>query len=53
MLGGTAVFRTLAWVIHGADFVADAVIVEVISTIVLLSAAAKFAQPSKVVVGES
>ena len=53
LLGGTAIFRTLAWALHGADFVADAVIVEVVSTIVLLSAAAKFSQPSKVVVGES
>ena len=49
LLGGTAVFRTLAWAVHGADFVPDAVAVEVISTVVLLSAAAKFARPSQAV----
>ena len=41
LLGLTAVFRTLAYVMHGADFVAEAVIVEVISTAILLTTAAK------------
>ena len=53
LMGGTAIFRTLAWAIHGADFVADAVIVEVVSTVVLLSTAAKASQPSQPVAGES
>ena len=39
LLGGTAIFRTLAWAVHGADFVPDAVVVEVVSTAVLLTTA--------------
>ncbi|MEM6581609.1 MAG: hypothetical protein AAF699_10075 [Pseudomonadota bacterium] len=38
MLLGAAAFRTLAWLVHGADFVASAVAVEVIVGCLLLFA---------------
>ena len=41
LLGLTAVFRTLAWAVHGADFATDAIVVEVVSTALLLFAAGK------------
>ena len=46
LLLGVAIFRTLAWAIHGATFTADFVAIEIISTAVLLFCAWKFNQQS-------
>ncbi len=39
LLGGAAVFRTLAWAVHGAEFATVFIIVEAVLTLMLVSAA--------------
>ena len=41
LMGGTALFRTLAYALHGADFATQEIVVEVISSIILLLMASK------------
>lgn len=41
LLGLTAVFRTLAWLLHGAAFATDMILVEVVVTALLLFAASR------------
>jgi len=41
LMGFAATFRTAAWALHGAEFVAQAIVFEVVSTIIFLTAAAK------------
>ncbi len=39
ILGGAAVFRTLAWAVHGAEFATVFIAVEAIMTVMLIAAA--------------
>ncbi len=39
ILGGAAVFRTLAWAIHGAEFATVFIVVEAVLTLMLLASA--------------
>jgi len=39
LLGGAAVFRTLAWAVHGAEFATVFIVVEAVLTLMLLVAA--------------
>ena len=39
ILGGAAVFRTLAWAVHGAEFATVFIAVEAIMTVMLVAAA--------------
>ena len=41
LLGGAAIFRTLAWLVHGAEFASQPITVEVVSTVFLVVAAQK------------
>jgi hypothetical protein len=41
LLGSTAIFRTVAWAAHGAAFATSAIVVEVVSTGILLFAASR------------
>lgn len=47
LLGLTAVFRTLAWAVHGAAFATDAIIVEVVATALLLYTARSIEPPAQ------
>jgi hypothetical protein len=42
LLGGAAVFRTLAWALHGATFATEFIAIEALTAIVLLFIAARF-----------
>ncbi|MEP0201827.1 MAG: hypothetical protein ABJ084_08200 [Halioglobus sp.] len=44
LLGGTAVFRTLAWLVHDASFATASIAVEVISVLLFLAAARQLQQ---------
>jgi len=44
LLGGTAVFRTVAWAIHDAPFATISIAVEVVSVALFLTAARQFQQ---------
>lgn len=46
LVGGAAVTRTLAWLLHGADFAALFIPVEVVTGLVLFTAAGKLDQPA-------
>ena len=37
LLGGAAVFRTLAWLVHGAEFATAPIVVEVVLTALLIA----------------
>lgn len=39
ILGGAAVFRTLAWAVHGAEFATVFIVVEAVLTLMLIAAA--------------
>ncbi len=39
LLGGAAVFRTLAWAVHGAEFATLFIVVEAVMTLMLVAAA--------------
>jgi len=44
LLGGTAVFRTVAWAVHDAPFATISIAVEVVSVALFLTAARQFQQ---------
>lgn len=44
LLGGTAVFRTLAWAAHGADLAIPAIVLEIVLTLILLATAQNYAR---------
>ncbi len=47
LLGGAAVFRALAWLVHGADFATPFITVEVISAVFLAIAARELSSADK------
>ncbi len=47
LLGGAAVFRALAWLVHGAAFATPFITVEVISAVFLAIAARQLSTPGK------
>ena len=44
LLSATAVFRIVAWAVHGAPFAVAEIVVEVVLTALLLTAASKLAR---------
>ena len=42
ILGSAAVFRSLAWALHGADFATDFIVAEVVMTVLLIWSAWQF-----------
>jgi len=42
LVGFAAFFRTLAWLVHGADLVVDLIVVEVIMLVIFLLAGSRF-----------